>query len=168
MWKPATSKIATIVYKQYTENVDMKNEFFDQNELQLLWENDKDIIRVEFYEDGILVMSWTRSFVKTKNTITKLNKMVAATQKAYELKEDFYDNEELQEQYSYKQLCTAYDKAYEAEQKEWKVLLSRMVENKEINLDVYFEGALIDSVCREMCQSTEEEALYILIQNGGY
>lgn len=50
-----TSKIATIVYKQYTENVDMNNPLFKQSELDALIKSDKDIIRVDYYIGGVLV-----------------------------------------------------------------------------------------------------------------
>lgn len=47
-----TSKIATIVYKNYEENVDMLNPLFKQSELDTLVASDKDIIRVDYYING--------------------------------------------------------------------------------------------------------------------
>lgn len=53
--KNYTSKIATIVYKNYTENVDMNTNWFKQSELNNLIKTDKDIVRVDYYIGGVLV-----------------------------------------------------------------------------------------------------------------
>ena len=47
-----TSKIATIVYKNYTENVDMLNPLFNQSELDKITNEDEDVVCVKYYENG--------------------------------------------------------------------------------------------------------------------
>jgi len=64
-----TSRIATIVYENYTENVDMNNEYFKQSELDKLVKTDKSIIRVDYYIDGVLVKG---EFFTSKKALTKV------------------------------------------------------------------------------------------------
>lgn len=50
-----SSKTAVIHYENYDENVDMLNKLFKQSELDNLIKTDKDIVKVEYYENGKLV-----------------------------------------------------------------------------------------------------------------
>lgn len=87
-----TSRIATIVYKNYTENVDMNNELFKQSELNALVKNDKDIIRVDYYINGKLVGN---KVYTEKQAIAQILKMNATqgrimNDEEYEAGSDWY------------------------------------------------------------------------------
>lgn len=71
--KNFTSKIATIVYKEYTENVDMNNEYFKQSELNKLIKTDKSIVRVDYYIDGVLVGNTMYTGKQAMSQIVKMN-----------------------------------------------------------------------------------------------
>lgn len=67
------SKIATIVYKEYTENVDMNNPLFKQSELNALIKNDKNIIRVDYYINNTLVGNKMYTPTQAASQIKKMN-----------------------------------------------------------------------------------------------
>ncbi len=75
-----TSKIATIVYENYTENVDMLNPLFNQKELDNLVATDKDIIRVDYYIDGVFVGN---KIYTPKQAVAQIRKMNDSIAKIY-------------------------------------------------------------------------------------
>lgn len=79
--KNYTSKIATIVYANYTENVDMNNSLFKQSELDALIKNDEDIIRVDYYINGELVGN---KMYTPKQAISQIIKMNGTEGNLYE------------------------------------------------------------------------------------
>lgn len=89
-----TSKIATIVYKQYTENVDMNNPLFKQSELNNLVKSDKDIIRVDYYINGTLVGNKMHTPKQAAIQILKMNTTAAKIQDKFrkEYGSDWYEN----------------------------------------------------------------------------
>lgn len=82
-----TSKIATLVYANYTENVDMNNELFKQSELNALVKKDKSILRVDYYFGGVLVGN---VIYTGKKALSQIIKMEASISKIYNNMEPEY------------------------------------------------------------------------------
>lgn len=72
-----TSKIATLVYANYTENVDMNNKCFKQSELNALVKNDKSILRVDYYINGVIVGNVMYSEKQAIAQVLKMNETQA-------------------------------------------------------------------------------------------
>lgn len=84
------SRIATIVYENYTENVDMNNDYFKQSELDSLVKSDKSIVRVDYYIDGELIGNKVYS---DKQAIAQVLKMNTTIGKIYgEFEGEYGDN----------------------------------------------------------------------------
>lgn len=93
------SKIATIVYKNYTENVDMNNEYFKQSELDALIKNDKSIIRVDYYFNGKFVGNKAYTPKQAASQIRKMNITIGNlyNKELAECGPDWYKNKEINE-----------------------------------------------------------------------
>jgi len=87
-----SSRIATIIYANYTENVDMCNPLFKQSELDTLVRSDKDIIRVDYYIGGVFVGNKMYTPKQAAAQILKLNASAAKIEdkKRPERGEDWY------------------------------------------------------------------------------
>lgn len=107
------SVIATLVYKEYTENVDMLNPLFKKSELNALIKNDKSIIRVDYYINGDFVGNKLYTENQAIAQILKLNATIGKIYKTIELEygSDWYNIAERNKKRNAK-ISDLYDKIY--------------------------------------------------------
>lgn len=165
--KSNNSKIATIVYAQYEENVDMNNPLFKSEELMNLFDTDKDIIRIEFREGGELTEVVTRKFENTDRLLDEYSEMISR----HEMDEEYahsrwFNSKHLQNNYAHYSYYS--DAVAEKNSNAQEALLSRiermMKNNREGSLyayDIYGKG-----MCYEMFDSLEAELLENLKAKG--
>jgi hypothetical protein len=78
------SRIATIVYANYTENVDMNNPLFNQSELNALLKKDKSIIRVDYFYNNKMI---GHTAYTEKQALAQYTKMYESVAKLYDAME---------------------------------------------------------------------------------